>query len=502
MNNKKHKEKREDILSLLRLIIPTVILFIYIVVILVNASSEAKSDGRTHAESKLSDYDRAVVEKIRYELAELKYAADAAACSFEVSGSTEQALPVLERVVRSGNAGQGYIIDADGNATDTEGNKVSVAGEDWYREASELTSGGKASVTSAEVTGGDYIITVAAPIADGKGMTALRLSTDFFRMVPSLSEFDGRTQYLFIMSDGTVMSAVGGKGLNKGGNLFDATIMFDRGATMNEVRESISGGHAGRTYCSAGGEERVLINWPMNMNGWQVCELATGSYVDTEIEKYFAPSKKVYIRIVVALIIFLTFLVAMNLIITALYRNNQKKLQSKAETDLLTGLLNKISTQQTIQDYIDMVGDAEPGMFILLDIDNFKKINDTKGHAFGDEVLSQIGRELPTLYRTTDIVGRLGGDEFAVFLKDIPNENARLHMGDVTYGFFRNFGVGEYTKYAVTASIGAAMFPKDGRDFDELYKAADKAVYTAKEHGRNKFVFFGEDPDEISDRVK
>lgn len=133
-------------------------------------------------------------------------------------------------------------------------------------------------------------------------------------------------------------------------------------------------------------------------------------------------------------------------------------------------------------------------MFLLFDIDNFKKINDTKGHAFGDEVLQAIGRELPTIYRTTDIVGRLGGDEFAVFLKDIPNDNVRKHMGEVTYKFFSNFSVGEYTRYVVTASIGASMYPKDGKNFEELYKSADQAVYAAKKHGRNRLVFYGEEP--------
>ncbi len=501
MKKKRQNEKRAELFNLLRWIVPMAVLFIYILALLANASSEAKKDGRKYAENKLSDYDRNIAEKLRYDLGELKTAAEAAAYSAEVSGSSDQAVLTLQRVIDNGDASEGYVIDAGGKATDVSGAAADVSGAAWYADAAEGTADGKPTVTGAVTEGEDYIITVAVPIGYEKGITALRVSSDFFRMIPSLSEFDGKTQYLFIESDGTVMSAVGGKGLKKGENLFDGTIMYDRGIAMPELKSSIAGEHGGVAYCTLGGEERVLVYRPLKMNGWQVCELATGSYVDTEIEKYFAPSKKVYIRIIISLIIFLVLILVMNLIITALYRSNQKSLKSKAETDLLTGVLNKISTEQTIQDYLESVGEEEPGMFLLLDIDNFKKINDTRGHAFGDEVLAAIGKELPTLYRTTDIVGRLGGDEFAVFLKDIPNENARLHMGDVTYGFFRNFSVGEYTKYAVTASIGAAMFPKDGKNFEELYKSADKAVYTAKEHGRNKFVFFGEDPDEISNRV-
>ena len=213
--------------------------------------------------------------------------------------------------------------------------------------------------------------------------------------------------------------------------------------------------------------------------------------MDNEVAKYFAPFKSVFTKIIVALSIFLVLIVVLNLLMGMVYKQNQKKLKSKAETDLLTGLLNKVSTEQAIQDYIDTVGEEETGMFILFDIDNFKHINDSMGHAFGDEVLSTVGKELPTIYRTTDIVGRLGGDEFAVFLKDIPNENVMHHMADTTVNFFRNFKAGEYTKYSATASIGASMFPKDGRSFEELYKAADQAVYKAKKNGRNRFEFYG-----------
>ena len=79
-------------------------------------------------------------------------------------------------------------------------------------------------------------------------------------------------------------------------------------------------------------------------------ELATGNYIDTEVTNYFAPSKKVYIKIIIALIVFLAYILIMNFIIKMLYEQDQKRLKSKAETDLLTGVLNKISTEQTIQD--------------------------------------------------------------------------------------------------------------------------------------------------------
>ena len=482
---------------MLRYIVPTVILFIYIIVIVIFASSDGKRNGRAYAENKLTEYDRAVSEKLTYELQGVQTAVEAASFSLDASVSTAQMPVIISRMVEEGEAKEAYVIDGKGAAYDAAGAEADVSDKEWYKQVSEAVSGESSVITDALPEEDDYVISVAAPISDG-GFLVVRLSADIFRTVPSVSEFDGRTQYLFIRSDGTVMSTVGGRGVIKGGNIFDGSLMYN-GIALADLKKTIAEGHSGIAYCTTGGEGRALVYRPMKLNGWNVCELATESYIESEIAKYVAPSKSVYIRIIVALIIFLAFIVVMNIIIAMLFKQDQKKLKNKAETDLLTGVLNKISTEQTIQDYLDMVGEEEPGMFLLFDIDNFKKINDTRGHAFGDEVLKAIGQELPTIYRTTDIVGRLGGDEFCVFLKDIPNENARIHMGEVTYNFFRNFKVGEYSKYDVTASIGAAMYPKDGGDFEELYKSADKAVYAAKEHGRNRLVFFGEDPDEGKD---
>ena len=494
MGAKKKNEKRKEILGVARWIVPTIILFIYILVVLLTASSKAKKDGRVYAEEKLLDYDKVVADNIMYELSEIRTVADSAAYGMSTTQDYGQAASYLARVTDDGNVTEAFIIDDKGTAVDPDGSEKDVSNEDWYKEAVKETSGSKDTITDALPEDENYILSVAAPAVDNKGLSVIRMSSDFFKNIPDVSKFDGKTQFLFVKADGTIMCTVGGRGLMKGDNLFDGSMLFNCDVPMESVKKVISEGRIGIAYCTVNGEKRALIYRPLKINGWRVCELATESFIESEIARYFAPSRSVYIKIVIALIIFLALIVIMNVIMRAIYKDDQKKLKNKAETDLLTGVLNKISTEQTIQEYLDMVDGEEPGMFLLFDIDNFKKINDTKGHAFGDEVLQAIGRELPTIYRTTDIVGRLGGDEFAVFLKDIPNDNVRKHMGEVTYKFFSNFSVGEYTRYVVTASIGASMYPKDGKNFEELYKSADQAVYAAKKHGRNRLVFYGEEP--------
>ena len=130
------------------------------------------------------------------------------------------------------------------------------------------------------------------------------------------------------------------------------------------------------------------------------------------------------------------------------------------------------------------------GMMFVLDIDNFKKINDTMGHAFGDEVLKTLGRTISSLFRVTDIIGRTGGDEFTIFLKFLKSDENTLKEARKLVQFFKDFTAGEYVKYSATASIGAAVFPENGSDFDSLYKAADKALYKAKQRGKNQLAFY------------
>ena len=115
------------------------------------------------------------------------------------------------------------------------------------------------------------------------------------------------------------------------------------------------------------------------------------------------------------------------------------------------------------------------------------------GHAFGDEVLRTLGHSIGAIFRASDIIGRTGGDEFTIFLKNL-NDDVLLEKEAAKLGnFFKNFQAGEYVKYAATASIGAAVFPRDGKDFESLYKAADSALYVAKKRGKSQLAFYGDE---------
>ncbi len=165
----------------------------------------------------------------------------------------------------------------------------------------------------------------------------------------------------------------------------------------------------------------------------------------------------------------------------------------KAETDLLTGLFNKDAVGQYIEGYLEGTGRNTQCMLFFIDLDDFGKINDAMGHAFGDEVLSTLGRMLKEAFPQNSILGRIEGDRFVLFLEALPDNNTMSTESGRLLELFRNFRAGEYIKYSVTASIGASFYPQNGTDFEELLKAADRAAYQAKRSGKNRLVLYGQE---------
>ena len=162
---------------------------------------------------------------------------------------------------------------------------------------------------------------------------------------------------------------------------------------------------------------------------------------------------------------------------------NREKLEKSATTDPLTGLKNKMTMEREIREYMEQNPD-DRGLMFLLDLDNFKTINDTKGHAFGDQVLKEFSFRLSSYFRAADLVGRIGGDEFMVFCPHFSDEAAIAYKIESLENFAKTFSVGTVMIQKVSCSIGLAYYPKDGAEFETLYKAADQAMYRSKKGGK------------------
>lgn len=182
-------------------------------------------------------------------------------------------------------------------------------------------------------------------------------------------------------------------------------------------------------------------------------------------------------------------------------KDDEARIAQLAHFDVLTGLPNRTLLLEHIQyDLTNAVRSDTPLSVMFLDLDHFKNINDTLGHAIGDELLVTVARRLQSLLRPQDTLSRQGGDEFMLVLPDCDADHAARIALRLLENFAQPFVI-ERHELTVTLSIGIALFPSDGRDFATLSKHADIAMYRAKQSGRNDYRFFTPEMQAHSDRV-
>jgi diguanylate cyclase (GGDEF)-like protein len=167
-----------------------------------------------------------------------------------------------------------------------------------------------------------------------------------------------------------------------------------------------------------------------------------------------------------------------------------------SRTDQLTGLPNRVVFNEQLDLSIKSARrNAGKCAVLFIDLDRFKIINDTWGHAAGDALLVEVAERLRGSVRESDVITRVGGDEFVVILNEVSHrDQAALIARQILSAVRRGIFLGGQ-KNQTTASVGIAMFPADGSDVETLTKNADMAMYRAKEHGKNDFRFFEEKMD-------
>ncbi len=175
--------------------------------------------------------------------------------------------------------------------------------------------------------------------------------------------------------------------------------------------------------------------------------------------------------------------------------DSEKNLELKAQTDLLTGCSNKITAETLIADHLNL-RPSKDGVLYIIDIDNFKAVNDNLGHHFGDMVLKDVATNLRRCFRQDDVIGRIGGDEFLVLAKNLDDEKIIIERAQDILSAFTNEYKGGNKSYKVSASIGIAKAIEHGENFEELYEAADKALYQSKLKGKDCYTIY---TDELSD---
>lgn len=172
-------------------------------------------------------------------------------------------------------------------------------------------------------------------------------------------------------------------------------------------------------------------------------------------------------------------------------KTKEKQIEYMAYHDPLTGLPNRTLLKDRLEHAIIRARrDAKKLQLIFIDLDNFKNVNDTAGHAQGDELLKEAAERLNNATRSSDTVARLGGDEFIIMVTDVDNMMEIIGMVQrIQHSFSAPFDI-DGKLFHISCSIGISVFPEDGDDAETLVRHADLAMYHAKDKGKNNYYLF------------
>lgn len=474
---------------------PALALVLALVIMFFNFSSKSEVEARNTVAKHIILMAERSAYNVKEDILSLVKVGETVSDTLGLEGSldSEYAEQLIETAMKYSGAYRICTCDENGNGIDNLNEKVSLSERDYFEDASSAEDIRYVYTTD---TGDEAVesLIVTIPIISGEKKIGNLLMFYELEQISSLvKNVDFVTWNFASLTErtGTVVSSVGkGTQWKPGDNIY-TELQKDNLSAINSMKSRVNTNTSGISYVKMYGMDNALVYAPVGMGDLVLVVGIMQSYIDSKVDVQLSNFRKMIIQLIIVITAFIALIVIIIIMSRLINSRKQKQLEEKADTDLLTGCSNKLATERKIKEFIEHNPDSRSMMFIL-DIDNFKKINDTMGHAFGDEVLRTLGEQIRVIFRASDIVGRAGGDEFIVFLKNISDPAAIRKEAKKVENFFKNFKAGEYTKYAATASIGVAIYPEEGADFESIYKAADSALYKAKKGGKNQLAFYKE----------
>lgn len=462
---------------------------VVIVFVLFDSSKRVMQKAESTVKSSVLETVEGYAQKIYAALQNVRVGGETAAYLLKEQNpeSTEQ---YLKAVCETTDASAAVYLSEDGLAVDQDGEQIDLSGKPYTELLTrELEEPLISFVEEAELAAGNFIL-VQVPVKDHSGRILIYYFADKLSELIDTSTGIARFgQFALVDVDGAVITSTdSGNSFFAGGNLWE-NIAEESRAEASKTQKKMRVQDSGRTDLSTDELGCAMFYTPLGIEEWYFIANFDPNYITYQEKLMWNDASKMLFQVTGIMVLFILLFIVVNIIGKIRNDGTNRALEEKADTDQLTGLCNKIATERRIREYMEKNPNSLAMMF-LLDIDNFKKINDTMGHAFGDEVLRTLGKHIGANFRVTDIIGRTGGDEFTIFLKSLKDDSNTLSEAQKLVDFFKDFEAGEYVKYSATASIGAAIFPTDGKDFETLYKSADQALYKAKERGKNQLAFY------------
>lgn len=397
----------------------------------------------------------------------------------------EQIEDVLQSLSSTDTFGRTMLILPDGTGYTSDGVTTQVKDRAYFTTAMS----GKRALSNpiSSSVDGDNKVVLAVPVRRNGEVTAVlggsydvgALSNLLFADI-----YDGKGYSFIVTADGSVVSSGTTYADWSGRNFFDAygKVKYSKGS-LEQMREDFQERSGGSIIVDNQGVGSYLAYEPLDCNDWVLCYVV--SEEDAKASYVFITHYELLLGLA-----FLAGVGALQLTMQRLNARDRRRLMQKAEEDPLTGLLNKESTARSITDWLNEERCKGFQVLLMVDLDHFKEINDTYGHATGDLALKKAAQVLRGVFRETDIVGRVGGDEFMVFLKNVGNPEVVQRLMSTLNSRIHAVTVDDLPEETLSCSIGAAFYPRHGKDFTLLYENADRALYEAKRAGRNGYAVF------------
>ena len=392
---------------------------------------------------------------------------------------SEDNISLIKAFMENTDLNRTAIIDSDGNALYDNNVVKNVAHRRYFKESMQ----GKQSLSDPLESSVDQQtrVILCVPIYKnnqiigvvGGSYNVTKLGNMLFDDL-----FEGQGKSFIVDQDGNLITR--DKEYTKKHNINTVDNLFDV-CDQKKIKTDFKNQKSDLIQVQAKKNESLYLAYsPLKINDWMICYIvpvlvAQESY--TFITHYET-----------LLATFIGFIVLSLMAYLAHSSSKENKyLIHLSEIDPLTSVFNKETTQKLIEQKLN---NKEHCCFLILDVDAFKSVNDTYGHAVGDKVLENLGLLFKNHFRQSDIVGRIGGDEFIILIQ---NENIAESRIQSLLQKVNELKIEELKDFKLSISIGIAFAPKDGTTFMELYRHADHALYQTKRNGKNNYRIYKND---------
>lgn len=392
---------------------------------------------------------------------------------------SESNISLIKAFMENTDLNRTAIIDSDGNALYDNNVVKNVAHRRYFKESMQ----GKQSLSDPLESSVDQQTRVILSVPIYKNNQVIGVvggSYNVTKLGNMLFDdlFDGQGKSFIVDQDGNLITR--DKKYEKKHNIKTIDNLFDI-CDEKEVKTDFNQQESDLIQIQTKKNKLLYLAYsPLKINDWMICYI---------VPVHVAQESYTFIKHYETLLATFLGLIVLSLMIYLAHSNSRenKYLIHLSEIDPLTSVFNKETTQKLIDQKLK---NHEHFCFLILDVDDFKSVNDNYGHAVGDKVLKNLSDLFKNHFRQTDIVGRIGGDEFIILIEDEHIAESRIQSLLQKVNALK---IEELQDFKLSISVGMAFTPSNGTTFMELYRHADHALYQTKRTGKNNYKIYKND---------